>query len=83
MGVSESLFSKKLIFVGKAMNNSFMVGQRVIIFDNHSKKEIGTVVLPPRDWKKNEGCVWVYSPTREHELYFDIKNVEPLPNGQL
>jgi hypothetical protein len=62
----------------------FMIGQRVIIpAANHgSEKEIG-VVTPPLSQYVEKDRIWVRSPTRGHALWFDLANVEPLPNGQL
>lgn len=55
----------------------YLIGQRVII----NNYEIGIVVKAP-DGRTRFG-VWVYSPSKDYASDYDLKNVKPLPNGQL
>lgn len=56
----------------------YLIGQRVIL----NNKELGRVVAPPVGRETVFG-IWVYSYAKEYASDYDLKNVKPLPNGQL
>lgn len=56
----------------------FMIGQRVIYYD------VICIVVPPNKGhpvKADE--VWIDNPEKGYCHWVDIRNVKPLPNGQL
>ena len=59
----------------------FLIGQRVILPAKNGGNEIG-VIVSSESGKTNFG-VWVFSPSRGHASDYDIKNITPLPRGQL
>lgn len=57
----------------------FLIGQRVIVCD-----EIGTVHRPIPDVQNDSPrCIWVYLPSKKQAFRIQVKDVKPLPNGQL
>lgn len=59
---------------------NFMIGQRVILTRQGGTEEIGTVVCSESGITRG---IWVFSPTKKYASDYDIRNVRPLPNGQL
>jgi hypothetical protein len=54
--------------------SNFMIGQRVIYND-----VICTICKPERD----DGNTWVDNPEVGYKHWVDLRNLKPLPNGQL
>ncbi len=56
--------------------NGYMIGQRVIY-----QNVICTICAPER--YGGSFPFWIYNPAIEHKHGVDLKNIKPLPNGQL